>query len=128
MSQRIPLLKVNVPILMHARTVYTEAILDMFQDEYEKSLLVVIDRCIKIGATISVAEVSELGAFLCAVFAASAVSCWLCAVFCWFGDNLMPKVAGFLVHFATDLLFFCYPLLCGAQMVMILASGAAGLV
>ncbi|KAL6969799.1 hypothetical protein U1Q18_029512 [Sarracenia purpurea var. burkii] len=51
MSQRIPILKVNVPILMHARTVYTEAILDMFQDEYEKSLLVVIDQCIKIGAT-----------------------------------------------------------------------------
>ncbi|KAK9282735.1 hypothetical protein L1049_010955 [Liquidambar formosana] len=47
MSQKIPRLKVNVPLLQHARDVYTGTIFDMFQDEYEKSLLVIVDRCVQ---------------------------------------------------------------------------------
>lgn len=43
MSQKIPILKVNIPLLRHAREVYTEAIFEMFQDEFEKSLMVVIN-------------------------------------------------------------------------------------
>ncbi|XP_030936182.1 protein FAR1-RELATED SEQUENCE 5-like [Quercus lobata] len=43
MSQKIPTLKVNVPLLKHARDIYTGAIFTMFQDEFEKSLMVVVD-------------------------------------------------------------------------------------
>jgi zinc finger SWIM domain-containing protein 3 len=43
MSQKIPTLKVNVPLLRHARDIYTGAIFIMFQDEFEKSLMVVVD-------------------------------------------------------------------------------------
>ena len=43
MSQKIPTLKVNVPLLRHARDIYTGAVFTMFQDEFEKSLMVVVD-------------------------------------------------------------------------------------
>ena len=36
MSQKIPTLKVNVPLLRHARDIYTGAVFTMFQDEFEK--------------------------------------------------------------------------------------------
>ncbi|XP_060213351.1 protein FAR1-RELATED SEQUENCE 5-like [Lycium barbarum] len=40
MTQRIPILKVKLPLLIHARDVYTPTIFDMFQNEWERSLLV----------------------------------------------------------------------------------------
>ena len=43
MSQKIPTLKVNVPLLRHARDIYTRVVFTMFQDEFEKSLMVVVD-------------------------------------------------------------------------------------
>ncbi|XP_060200856.1 protein FAR1-RELATED SEQUENCE 5-like [Lycium barbarum] len=42
MTQRIPILKVKLPLLIHAREVYTPTIFDMFQNEWERSLLVSI--------------------------------------------------------------------------------------
>ncbi|XP_058200627.1 protein FAR1-RELATED SEQUENCE 3-like [Rhododendron vialii] len=47
MSQKIPLLKVDVPILRHARDVYTEPAFDMFQYEYEQSLCMIVESCIQ---------------------------------------------------------------------------------
>ncbi|KAI8537270.1 hypothetical protein RHMOL_Rhmol09G0010200 [Rhododendron molle] len=47
MSQKIPILKVDVPILRHARDVYTEPAFDMFQDEYEQSLCMIVESCIQ---------------------------------------------------------------------------------
>lgn len=43
MSQKIPTLKVNVPLLRHAKDICTGTIFNMFQDEFEKSLMVVVD-------------------------------------------------------------------------------------
>ncbi|XP_009801826.2 protein FAR1-RELATED SEQUENCE 5-like [Nicotiana sylvestris] len=42
MTQRISILKVKFPLLVHAREVYTPTIFDMFQNEWERSLLVYI--------------------------------------------------------------------------------------
>ena len=36
-------MKVNVPLLRHARDIYTRIVFIMFQDEFEKSLMVVVD-------------------------------------------------------------------------------------
>ncbi|KAK9992329.1 hypothetical protein SO802_027314 [Lithocarpus litseifolius] len=43
MSQKIPTLKVNVLLLRHARDIYTRTVFIMFQDEFKKSLMVVVD-------------------------------------------------------------------------------------
>ena len=43
MSQKIPTLKVNVSLLRHARDIYTGAVFTMFQDEFKKSLMVLVD-------------------------------------------------------------------------------------
>ncbi|KAF7113111.1 hypothetical protein RHSIM_Rhsim02G0233700 [Rhododendron simsii] len=49
MSQKISILKVDVHILRlrHARDVYTEPAFDMFQDEYEQSLCMIVESCIQ---------------------------------------------------------------------------------
>ncbi|KAL4633618.1 hypothetical protein ACB092_04G135300 [Castanea dentata] len=39
MSQKIPTLKVNVPLLRHARDIYTGTVFNMFQDEFENGLV-----------------------------------------------------------------------------------------
>ena len=43
MSQKIPTLKVNVPLLRHAKDIYTGTVFIVFQDEFKKSLMVVVD-------------------------------------------------------------------------------------
>ncbi|KAF3674233.1 hypothetical protein FXO37_06490 [Capsicum annuum] len=40
MTQRIPILKVKLSLLIHARDIYTPTIFDIFQNEWERSLLV----------------------------------------------------------------------------------------
>ncbi|KAH7655865.1 FHY3/FAR1 family protein [Dioscorea alata] len=47
MSQLKPALKMNVPILRNARDIYTSKIFDLFQQEYEKSLGIVVKTCIE---------------------------------------------------------------------------------
>ncbi|OIT30584.1 protein far1-related sequence 5, partial [Nicotiana attenuata] len=44
-SQRLPVLKVDVPILAHAREVYTPNIFEKFQDEYMRSLSIRVNEC-----------------------------------------------------------------------------------
>ncbi|XP_070014354.1 protein FAR1-RELATED SEQUENCE 5-like [Nicotiana sylvestris] len=44
-SQRLPVLKAKVPILFHAREVYTPNIFSKFQDEYMKSLIIKENGC-----------------------------------------------------------------------------------
>ncbi|XP_070013679.1 protein FAR1-RELATED SEQUENCE 7-like [Nicotiana tabacum] len=43
MTQRIPILKVKLPLLIHAREIYIATIFDLFEKEWEKSLLVSIN-------------------------------------------------------------------------------------
>ncbi|KAK6774318.1 hypothetical protein RDI58_029557 [Solanum bulbocastanum] len=43
MTQSIPILKVKLPLLIHAREVYTPTIFDMFQSEWERSLLISVN-------------------------------------------------------------------------------------
>ncbi|KAH7661786.1 FHY3/FAR1 family protein [Dioscorea alata] len=47
MSQLKPALKMNVPILRNARDIYTSKVFDLFQQEYEKSLGIVVKACIE---------------------------------------------------------------------------------
>jgi len=44
-SQWLPVLKAKVPILFHAREVYTPNIFSKFQDEYMKSLIIKVNGC-----------------------------------------------------------------------------------
>lgn len=41
-TQRMSVLKVKLPLLIHARDIYTETIFDLFEKQWEKSLLVSI--------------------------------------------------------------------------------------
>ncbi|OMO86944.1 Zinc finger, PMZ-type [Corchorus olitorius] len=49
MTQRLPNLKVDIPLLKHARAVYTSSMFDKFQDEWVKSLIIVVVECKKEG-------------------------------------------------------------------------------
>ncbi|XP_016501813.2 protein FAR1-RELATED SEQUENCE 5-like [Nicotiana tabacum] len=44
-SQRLPVLKAKMPILFHVREVYTPNIFSKFQDEYMKSLIIIVNGC-----------------------------------------------------------------------------------
>ncbi|KAM3238321.1 protein FAR1-RELATED SEQUENCE 5-like [Capsicum annuum] len=60
MTQKIPNLKVKLPLRIHAREVYTPTIFDIFQNEWERSLLISIKDCYDEGEVCTY-SVSSLG-------------------------------------------------------------------
>ncbi|XP_047253883.1 protein FAR1-RELATED SEQUENCE 5-like isoform X2 [Capsicum annuum] len=60
MTQKIPILKVKLPLMIHVREVYSPTIFDIFQNEWERSLLVSIKDCYDEGEVYTY-KVSSLG-------------------------------------------------------------------